>query len=108
MHCGGPARGNVLHKDLPEAFGVWFIVLPPPVDTIVDAFLRGRYRFDFPFCPNCLPDHSHIFPGRLDAHLAVFGAVSRAFLDSLPPMPPDVAAEKNRTWLQRKLRWLYH
>jgi hypothetical protein len=73
----------------------------------VDAFLRGRYGFDFPFCPNCLPDHSHIFPGRLDDHLAVFGVVSPAFLDSLPPMPPDVAVEKNRTWFQRKFRWLY-
>ena len=106
IRCGNRAWGNVLHNDLPD-HTVWLIVLPPPVDAIVNALTRGRYRFDFPFCPNCPPDDSYRFPKRLDDHLAVFGEVSLGLLDSLPPMPPDVVAEKNRTWLQRKFRWLY-
>jgi hypothetical protein len=48
---------------------------------------------------------------RLDTHLAIFmehiNGFPSTFLDSLPPIPPDVAAEKNRTWLQRTFRWLY-
>ena len=106
IRCGNRAWGNVLHKDLPD-YTVWLIVLPSLLGLIVNALVRGCYGFDFPFCPNCPPDGSYLFPRRIDDHLAVFGVVCRAFLDSLPPMPADVAVEKNRTWLQRKFRWLY-
>ena len=84
IRCGNRAWGNVLHKDLPD-HTIWIIVLPPPVDIIVDPLLRRHYRFEFPFCPNCPPEQSCLSPRRLDGYLAVFGVVSRAFLDSAAP-----------------------
>jgi hypothetical protein len=108
MHCGRPARGNVLHTKFPDSiFGGWWVLLPWPLEVIVGGLLLGRFQFEFPFCEFCLPDWSRIFPTRLDSHLGVFVVAARPFLDSLPPMPPSVAAEKNKTWWQRKLRRFY-
>lgn len=36
------------------------------------------------------------------AHLAVFTGAPKRLLDSLSPMPPDIQAEKNLSWVQRK------
>jgi hypothetical protein len=33
----------------------------------------------------------------------VFRGASQSLLNLLPPMPPDVATERSRGWLQRKL-----
>ena len=108
MHCGRPARGKILHKNLPDSlFGIWWFILPPPLDAFVSASLKGRFHFDFPFCELCLPDWSRIADVRVDRHLSVFVVAARPFLEALPPMPPDVAAEKNKTWWQRKFRWFY-
>jgi hypothetical protein len=47
-----------------------------------------------------------IRPIRLDEDLAVFRGASQSLLNLLPPMPPDVAAERSRGWLQRKFKCL--
>jgi hypothetical protein len=107
--CGNTAWGNVVHK----GFGnrdLWW-VLPPWIDFtyfILQSALGTCYTFDFPFCPNCSPPLvQKLSPIRLDEHLAVFRGASQLLLNLLPPMPPDVAAERSRGWLQRKLRWLW-
>jgi len=107
--CGRPAWGNVLHSEF-SGFGVWF-VLPSGFDVLAHSIFGKRYHFDFPFCASCAPDRVQLTKVRLDTHLAVFmahiNAFPSTFMDSLPAVPPDVAAEENRTWLQRTFRWLY-
>ena len=109
--CGNPAGGNVVHK----RFGppdLWWVMLPPLTDFIYFIFqtaLGTRYTFDFPFCRSCNPplvQLTRIRPIRLDEQLAVFRGASPSLLNLLPPMPPDVAAERNRGWLQRNFKWL--
>jgi len=108
--CGNPAAGNVVHK----RFGppdLWW-VLPPFTDFIyfvLQSILGTRYAFDFPFCRSCIEPRvrfTPIRPIRLDEDLAVFRGASQSLLNLLPPMPPDVAAERSRGWLQRKFKWL--
>jgi len=106
--CGNPAWGNVVH----EGFGnrdLWW-VLPPWIDFtyfILQSALGTRYTFDFPFCPNCSQSLIQKFsPIRLDEDLAVFRGASQSLLNLLPLMPPDVAAERRRGWLQRRFQWL--
>jgi hypothetical protein len=105
--CGNAASGNVIHKGFDDR-DLW-IVLPTPIDVIYaisESIFGKRYVFDFPFCPDCPPDRFQLAPTRLDRRLAVFVRASQSFLNLLPPMPHDVAAERSRDWLQRKLRWL--
>jgi hypothetical protein len=108
--CGYPAGGNVVHK----RFGppdLWW-VLPPLTDFIylvLQSALGTRYTFDFPFCRSCIPrlvQFTPIRPIRLDEDLAVFRGASQSLLNLLSPMPPDVAAERSRGWLERKFKWL--
>ncbi len=108
--CGRPAWGNVMHREF-SGVGVWWLVLPPGFDLLANSIFGKRYHFDFPFCASCPPDRLRLKEVRLDSHLAIFKAhiddFPSAFMDSLPPLPPDVAAEAKRTWLQRTFRWLY-
>lgn len=82
----------------------------PPLTDLIYFFLQSvfgtRYTFDFPLCRNCARPLTRIRPIRLDEQLAVFRGASQSLLDLLPPMPPDVAAERSRGWLQRKFKWL--
>ncbi len=97
--CGNPAAGNVVHK----RFGPDFIYF------VLQSAFGTRYTFDFPFCRSCIPPFVQITPirpTRLDEDLAVFRGASQSLLNLLPPMPPDVAAERSRGWLQRKFKWL--
>jgi len=90
---------------------LWW-VLPPLTDFIyfvLQSAFGTRYTFDFPFCRSCIPplvQLTPIRPIRLDEDLAVFRGASQSLLNLLPPMPPDVAAERSRGWLQRKFKWL--
>lgn len=98
--CGSPACGGVEKKEF-EPMGWWR--LPTPFDFIRLLF-GTHYVFAFPFCPNCAPEHFQLEPVRLDSQLAVFTGAPKRLLDSLPPMPPEIQAEKELSWLQRKLR----
>ena len=80
----------------------WWL-LPTPFDFIRLLF-GTRYVFAFPFCPNCAPEHFQLKPVRIDSQIAVFTGAPKRLLDSLPPMPPDIQAEKELSWLQRKFR----
>jgi hypothetical protein len=86
--------------------------LPPLTDFIyfvLQSALGTRFMFDFPFCQSCIPSlvqFTHIRPIRLDEDLAMFRGASQLLLNLLPRMPPDVAAERSRGWLQRKFKWL--
>ena len=108
--CGNPAAGSVIHKrfGLPD---LWW-VLPPLTDFIyfvLQSAFGTRYTFDFPFCQSCIPrlaQFTAIRPIRLDEELAVFRGASQSLLNLLPPMPPDVAAERSRGWVERKFKWL--
>lgn len=105
--CGNPARGNLIHKEFDDR-DLWW-VLPTPLDflyVILQSLFGKRYAFDFPFCPNCPPGNFQLTPTRVDTRLAVFARTSQSVLASLPTMPPDVASERSRDWLQRKFRWL--
>lgn len=107
--CGNPARGNIMSKKFPQN-DLWFWLSPPPFDIIILALISifsQPYVFVFPFCPNCPPDRFRLKPARLDEHLAIFVGTCQTLLDLLPPVPPDVAVEKNLTWFRRKFRWLY-
>jgi hypothetical protein len=104
--CGNPARGNVMRKKLPEV-SLWFWLSPPGFDFILDLIFAKRYVFEFPFCPNCPPGRFRLTPARLDEHLAIFVGTCQTLLDLLPPLPPDVAVEKNLTWFRRRFRRLY-
>ena len=76
---------------------------------VLQSTLGTRYTFDFPFCRSFiqpLVQFTPIRPIRLDEDLAVFRGASQSLLNLLPPMPPDVAAERSRGWLQRKFKWL--
>jgi len=108
--CGQLAAGNVVHK----RFGppdLWW-VLPPLTDFIyfvLQSVFATRYTFDFPFCQSCISpvvQLTRIRPIRLDEDLAVFRGASETLLSFLPPMPPAVAEERSRGWLQRKFKWL--
>ena len=112
--CGRPAWGNVMHREFSDVIDWWFL-LPPGLD-LLGGFIWGLifgkcYHFDFPFCASCPPDRLQISHVRLDTRLAVFSehinGFPNTFMDSLPPIPPDVADERNRPWLQRTFRWLY-
>jgi hypothetical protein len=105
--CGNSAWGNLVHKGFDNR-DLW-VFLPPWTDLIyfiLQSALGARYTFDFPFCPNCPPDRFQPKPIRLDEDLAVFRGASQSFLNLLPPMPPGVAPERSRGWLQRKFKWL--
>ena len=105
--CGNPARGNVIHKGFDDR-DLWW-VLPTPIDVIyviLQSLFGKRYVFDFPFCRDCPPGCFQLAPSRLDRRLAVFVRASQSLLSLLPPMPPDVAVERSRDWLQRKFRRL--
>jgi hypothetical protein len=108
--CGNPAAGNVVHKKFGSPHLWW--LLPPWIDFfyfVLEVALGTRYTFDFPFCRNCIPSRvqfTHVRPIRLDDDLAVFRGASQSLLDQLPPMPPDVTAERGRSWLERKFKWL--
>jgi hypothetical protein len=108
--CGNPAAGNVVHKRFAPADFGW--VLPPLIDFIhfvSQSAFGTRYTFDFPFCRSCVLPRvqlTPIRPIRLDEDLAVFRGASQSLLNLLPPMPPDVATERSRGWLQRKFKWL--
>jgi hypothetical protein len=107
--CGRPARGNVMHREF-SGLSVWFL-LPNGLGLLADSIFGKRYHFDFPFCASCPPDRLQLGAARLDTHLAIFSehinGFPSTFMDSLPAIPPDVLAEKNRSWLQRRFRWLY-
>jgi hypothetical protein len=99
-----------MHREF-SAVSVWWFVLPPGLDVLADSIFGKRYRFDFPFCSSCPPDQLQAVKVRLDTHLAIFSAhidgFASAFMDSLPPAPPDIMAEVNRPWLERAFPWLY-
>lgn len=105
--CGGPARGRKAQANFAVG-GNWSLFLPPILDVIVESFVSRLYVFELPFCGcNMLwPYNLLIKKARLDDWLGVFEGVASSFLDSLPAMPPEVAAEKSRDWLQRRFRWL--
>ncbi len=107
--CGRPAWGNVEHREF-HGLSVWFM-LPNGIGVLANSIFGKRYHFDFPFCASCPPDRLQLVEVRLDTHLAIFTAHINDFpstlMDSLPPLPPDVATEAKRTWLQRTFRWLY-
>ena len=100
--CGSRACGNVEKKEF-EPRGWW--LLPTPLDFMRLLF-GTRYVFAFPFCPNCAPEHFQLEPVRLDSQLAVFTGAPKRLLESLPPMPPDIQAEKELSWFQRKFHWV--
>ena|SRR5579859_4674549 len=102
--CGNPASGNVERKEFSKV-SPWFYALPPGLD-LVALILANKFLFAFPFCPNCPPDRLRLAPLRLDRHLVVLRGASEGVLGRLPPPSPEVAAERNRSWLQRKFRWL--
>jgi hypothetical protein len=101
--CGEPAWGNVTKRTFYD-LGELCLWLPSFWD-IVAFLLRKEYLFSFPFCSNCPQDMFQIEKTRLDGHLSVFSGASKALVDSLPIIPPDVEAEKNRSWLKRRFRW---
>lgn len=103
--CGNPAWGNVTTREFLDLGELW-ILLPTGLDFIALG-LRKRYLFDFPFCSNCPPSSFRIKKVRVDDYLSVFLNAPMAFLNSLPPMTPLVEKERNRTWFQRRFRWLY-
>lgn len=107
--CGKPAWGNVEHREF-SGLSAWFL-LPNGLGILADSIFGERYHFDFPFCASCPPDRLQLSIARLDSYLAVFmehiNGFPDVFMNSLPPMPPDVAAAKNRSRLQRTFRWLY-
>ncbi len=101
--CGKKAWGNLIHKDLPEVT-VW-LLLPSILGPMANA--AAKFRFAFPFCPNCPPEGPYFTAKRVDKHLAVIHVSCGAFLEAFPPMPPDVAAEKNLSWFRRRFRWFH-
>ena len=107
--CGKPSWGNTIRSEF-SGFG-WWLVLPPVLDVLAHFIFDKRYHFDFPFCSSCSPNRLQLTKVRLDSHLAIFVAhidgFPSTFIDALPPVPPDVAAEENRTWLQRTFRSLH-
>jgi hypothetical protein len=105
--CGNAAWGNVERKEFSKR-SPWFYALPLGLDVIAELILTNKFLFAFPFCPNCPPDRLRLTPVRLGRELVVLRGASQRVLDQLPPPPPEVAAEKERSWLQRKFRWLRH
>ena len=102
--CGNPAYGNVSHKKFPDSGYLW--VWPTPLDLIA-YFLYlfvDKYFFDFPFCPNRTSGGILLTSVRIDDNLAVFKGASQGFLESLPLITPEVVSEKNRDWIERKVR----
>jgi len=102
--CGNPAWGNVTNREFYDLGGLW-ILLPSGLDLIALG-LRKRYLFEFPFCSNRPPSSFRLKKVRVDDYLGVFCGASKAFLDSLPLIPSDVEKERNRSWLERRFRWL--
>jgi hypothetical protein len=103
--CGNAACGNVQRTKLSQ-LSPWFFALPLGLDLLALLILTDKFVFDLPFCPNCPPDRLRLKPVRLDWELVVLRGASERVLELLPAPPPDVAAERKRSWLQRKLRWL--
>lgn len=104
LGCGNQAWGNVTTKEFLDLGELW-ILLPTGLDLIALG-LRKRYLFEFPFCSNCPPSSFRLKKVRVDDYLSVFLDAPKAFLDSLPLMPSSVEKEKNRSWLQKRFRWL--
>lgn len=106
--CGKLSWGNTIHGEF-SGFG-WLLAPLPVLDALAHFIFDERYHFDFPFCSSCSPDRLQLIEVRLDNVLAIFVArkdgFPGTFVDSLPPVPVEVAAEANRTWLQRTFRWL--
>ncbi len=104
--CGRPARGNVLHLEFSDFFDRWFLL--PFGLSLLGTIFGKRYHFDFPFCASCPPDRLQIGRVRLDTKFAVFSEHINGFpstlMDSLPPIPPDVAEEMSRHRLKRTTR----
>jgi hypothetical protein len=104
LGCGRPAWRNVITREFFD-LGELCLFLPLILDVIA-YLLRKRYIFDFPFCSSCPPGSFPLKKIRIDHHLGIFVGAPKLFLDSLPIMPPDVAEERNRSWLRRRFRWL--
>lgn len=103
--CGSPTAGRVLRREFSKE-KIWSHL--GSLGYVLDFFLRESYIFDFPYCRYCIvADRFSARTIRLDKYLAVFENIAILFLDSLPVLPPDVAAEKRRTWIERELRWLF-
>jgi hypothetical protein len=103
--CGKRAWGNVTNKEFYDLGELW-ILLPFGLD-IIALGLRKHYFFDFPFCSSCPPSSFRLKKVRVDDYLGIFFDVPEVFLDSLPLMSQLVEQERNRSWFQRKFRWLY-
>jgi hypothetical protein len=101
--CGNGTYGNAERKEMPK-ISPWFWVLPTGLDLLALFMLSDKFVFDFPFCPNCPPSALRLKPVRLDWELVVLRGASERVLELLPPPPPDVAAERKLSWLQRKIR----
>ena len=103
--CGKAANGNVERTQFPE-MNPWFWILPTGIDLLALLIFNKKFVLDFPFCPNCPPGalRLRLRPVRLDWELIVVRGASERLLELLPAPPPDVAAERKRSWLQRKFR----
>ena len=104
--CGNPAYGNVERREFSKS-NPWVYGLPFALDIIVGLIFTKTFLFAFPFCSNCPPDRLRLTPVRLDRDLVVLRGASEGVLGRLPPPPPEVAAERNSSWIQRKFRHLH-
>jgi len=77
----------------------WWL-LPTPL--VIRLLLGTHYVFAFPFCPNWAPEHFKLKPVRPDSSSSCSPMHPKRLLDSLLPMPPDIQAERDLSWLQRK------
>ena len=80
--------------------------LPPAgIDLVFSLIFGKEYVFDFPFCPNCPPDAFRLKKTHLNKSFAAFVGAPRQFLEALPLVPDNLAAEMSRGLIRRSLEW---
>jgi len=99
--CGGPAWGNMFYKEFEP-----LIKTSLPVIFLALYFIVGRrYLLAFPFCSTCSPENFRVRVIRINGDFAIFSGAAGKFIQSLPPISPDLSAQTSLNWLQRALKY---
>ena len=101
MGCGGPAYGNVEHKEIID-WSLLFLVFPEGLNFLANQIFAKRYHFDIPFCSKCPPERLRYLGAHFHRRYAVLTSggdpFPAGFMNALLPMSPEVEKEVYQSW----------
>jgi hypothetical protein len=104
VKCGGSAWGNKTEERYPKETD-WIALYLLGLEALINAIRRRRFKVLVPFCPNCEPPDELLTPTHIAKTFVRLKGACKAFVVALPPLPDDLRARQNRSWLRRRLSW---